>query len=418
LLALLALPAFGRSSQTVGRVRFSWDPNPEPIVTGYKIHWGTESGVYTESVDVGNVTEAVIQDFFEGVEFYAAITAYADTGEESDYSEEIRFVWTAESAAANDRSTDRMVLIEAEDGSLTAPMAIGNDGETAWIESTLDYAAAAADLSFEAPLNADYYVWCRVQAPDSAHDSFRVAIDSETEAVYHVHGQEAGPASAYAPGWIWSRIEISPGQPRTYPLEAGTHTLRFRHREPTLLDRVVIVTDPDFVPDDALPRQGEVILFSQQPGSRFASEGASVSFTARVTSTHALTYQWFSGSGEIAGATSPTLELKGVTAADSGSYTLLVSSPSAFAESAPAELLVSDGPGGFRIETLDVSSGGQLTIQVGGTDSTAIDVFASTDLRSWTRLGTATPVGGQITLQDPTAAGRQQRFYRLDDGQP
>lgn len=93
-IGLLAEDALG--SQTVGKVRFSWDQNPESIVTGYRVHWGTQPGVYTNTLDVGNVTEVVIEEFIEGVTHYSAITAYSDSGEESDYSDEVAFVWTAE----------------------------------------------------------------------------------------------------------------------------------------------------------------------------------------------------------------------------------------------------------------------------------------------------------------------------------
>jgi len=35
-------------------VSFSWLPNPEPTVSGYKIHYGTTSNSYDSFVDVGN----------------------------------------------------------------------------------------------------------------------------------------------------------------------------------------------------------------------------------------------------------------------------------------------------------------------------------------------------------------------------
>ena len=30
-----------------------WDPSPDPRVTGYLLSWGTQSGVYTNTIDVG-----------------------------------------------------------------------------------------------------------------------------------------------------------------------------------------------------------------------------------------------------------------------------------------------------------------------------------------------------------------------------
>ena len=32
-----------------------WNPNPESDIAGYKLSYGTQSGVYTTSIDTGNV---------------------------------------------------------------------------------------------------------------------------------------------------------------------------------------------------------------------------------------------------------------------------------------------------------------------------------------------------------------------------
>ncbi len=76
---------------TLGRACFSWEAVADPVVSGYKIHWGTASGVYTHTLDAGNVTEVIISEFSEGAEYFSAITAYSDTGEASDYSAEVSF---------------------------------------------------------------------------------------------------------------------------------------------------------------------------------------------------------------------------------------------------------------------------------------------------------------------------------------
>ena len=38
----------------------AWDMSPEPQVVGYFVHIGTESGVYTQRIDVGNTTTYVL----------------------------------------------------------------------------------------------------------------------------------------------------------------------------------------------------------------------------------------------------------------------------------------------------------------------------------------------------------------------
>jgi hypothetical protein len=56
---------------------------------GYKIYYGTSSGMYSRSIDVGNVTSYTVSDLTEGVTYYFAATAYDGSGNESDLSNEV-----------------------------------------------------------------------------------------------------------------------------------------------------------------------------------------------------------------------------------------------------------------------------------------------------------------------------------------
>jgi hypothetical protein len=59
-------------------------------VSGYKIHYGTESGNYTyPPVDAGNATSYTINDLDENQIYYFSVTAYASAGEESKFSAEV-----------------------------------------------------------------------------------------------------------------------------------------------------------------------------------------------------------------------------------------------------------------------------------------------------------------------------------------
>ena len=70
-------------------VTVAWDPNPEPTVAGYNMYYGTSSGRYTNSVDVGNATRCTISALQEGVTYYLAVTAHDGSGNQSGYSDEI-----------------------------------------------------------------------------------------------------------------------------------------------------------------------------------------------------------------------------------------------------------------------------------------------------------------------------------------
>ncbi|MEA3547943.1 MAG: tandem-95 repeat protein [Thermodesulfobacteriota bacterium] len=79
-------------------VQFSWTPNSETNLAGYKIYYGTASRNYTEEIDVGNpgaVDNQIIytlSGISPGITYYYASTAYDVDGFESDYSDEA--VWT------------------------------------------------------------------------------------------------------------------------------------------------------------------------------------------------------------------------------------------------------------------------------------------------------------------------------------
>jgi hypothetical protein len=69
-------------------VTLTWDANAEPDIAGYKVYWGTASGVYDHFNDVSQTT-ASVPDLAVGLRYYFAVTAYNEAGLESGYSEEI-----------------------------------------------------------------------------------------------------------------------------------------------------------------------------------------------------------------------------------------------------------------------------------------------------------------------------------------
>ena len=70
-------------------ITLAWDPSPDPSVTGYKIYYGGESGVYTNSIDAGNVTSNIVTSLLPGVTYYFSASAYDATALESDLAPEV-----------------------------------------------------------------------------------------------------------------------------------------------------------------------------------------------------------------------------------------------------------------------------------------------------------------------------------------
>lgn len=70
-------------------VTLEWDANAEPDISGYRLHFGTSSRVYSYSVDVGNSTTAILSHLTAQTDYYCAVTAYNTGALESSYSNEV-----------------------------------------------------------------------------------------------------------------------------------------------------------------------------------------------------------------------------------------------------------------------------------------------------------------------------------------
>ena len=74
-----------------GSVTLAWDPSPDASVVAYKVYYGPTSRGYTNSVQVGNVTNASIVGLIEGATYHFGATALDNSGLESDFSNETVF---------------------------------------------------------------------------------------------------------------------------------------------------------------------------------------------------------------------------------------------------------------------------------------------------------------------------------------
>jgi len=80
---------------TLGTATLVWsapttntDGTPLTDLAGYKVHYGTTHGSYSNTITVGNVTSYSINNLASGT-YYFSLTSYDTSGVESGYSNEV-----------------------------------------------------------------------------------------------------------------------------------------------------------------------------------------------------------------------------------------------------------------------------------------------------------------------------------------
>jgi len=148
------------------------------------------------------------------------------------------------------------VFLEAESGTLTAPMQTLNDPAASGGKGVT--VAAGSNSKTDPPANGHltlpfnvgragtFRVWGRVIAPTTADDSFWVRMDGG--------GWTNWNEIALGAGWHWDSVHdaANGNQAMSYALTAGAHTLTIAYREDgTRLDKVLVTSDLAFVPTGA-----------------------------------------------------------------------------------------------------------------------------------------------------------------------
>jgi hypothetical protein len=92
LIFTLSTYIYSQTGSTVSAT-LEWDPNPaSENVTGYRIHWGTNPKVYTQSMNVTETTGKV-SGLSKNVTYYFAVTAVRGS-QESLFSDEVSSLYT------------------------------------------------------------------------------------------------------------------------------------------------------------------------------------------------------------------------------------------------------------------------------------------------------------------------------------
>jgi hypothetical protein len=82
-------PLLAMSLAMAGNIKVVWQPNAEPDLAGYFVYYGTQSGVYSQRLQVGRPNNYTIRDVAPGKIYFIAVTAVDTAGNESAYSQQV-----------------------------------------------------------------------------------------------------------------------------------------------------------------------------------------------------------------------------------------------------------------------------------------------------------------------------------------
>mgnify|MGYP005836594819 CR=1 FL=1 len=171
-------------------------------------------------------------------------------------------------------------------------------------------------------------------APIIVHQPQSQSIVVGGDAVFSVTAT-GNPAPGYQ--WRFNGADIpgatSSGYARSNvtPADAGVYSVRVANTVGSVVSSNAVLT---IVTSDSPP------LITTYPQSETVTVGASVTLTGAAQGTGPLSYQWRFNGADLAGATTPSLMLSNVQAANAGTYTLTVTNAAGSDTSLPATLTV------------------------------------------------------------------------------
>ena len=377
LLAALSLGA-KLSMEASQNVMLTWNPSTNSNVAGYNIYCGTKSGVYTNMIPVGNITNTVIANLASGVTYYFAARSHDNSTNESGYS--VETVFTVPKATVTNLPPTLRALANV---SINRNSAIQTVNLTGITPGTTNGSPLKVTVTSSNPnlINPTVYY---TSPKNTGIITFKPSLNSTGTVNITVTVSNAGTNN----NTISQSFAVSVVEPVTEAMTA------------------------------ALPK------IYRQPESETVSAGKMVILTVGVSGKAPFQYQWQFNGANIPGAASAFLILRSFSAAQAGSYTVQVSNHYGTTNSAAGVLalpattpavklaaasLVSTPNPSASLTTMPAAERGQFTFQIKGITGSNYVVEASSDLLQWTPICTnASP----FIYTETNSLAYSHRYYR------
>ena len=164
---------------------------------------------------------------------------------------------SAQSTTPPPSNNNSTIRIEAEDGTVHAPMLIGADNNAysgEFIQVTSG-SGGYSTYSFNVPESGNYYIWGRVIAPHAGANSFYISTDNGSRIAWHI------PQSTT---WDWDMAFSS-------YYAAGQHSIKVEQREyRTQLDQILLTKDPNYLPNDLGSFSNSNLFIEAEDGTVYA----------------------------------------------------------------------------------------------------------------------------------------------------
>jgi PKD repeat protein len=195
-------------SLEAAQVRLTWtapttnaDGTPLTDLAGYRVYFGLASRRYGAPIDVGRTTSYALTGLAGGQRYYAAVTAYDTSGNESVYSAEVSFVAPPDAApVANFTASPTsgtapltVAFTDASTGNITSwSWTFGDGGTSTTRNPTYTYRAAGT-----------YTVSLQVSGPDGSNTAtksgyIRVSTPSSTPGLIAAYSFDEGGGTTVA----------------------------------------------------------------------------------------------------------------------------------------------------------------------------------------------------------------------------